>query len=174
MSRFLSAAATAALLGAMLVAVSAPSAQGDEHCVARVMSVDADGELQLSDPICRRGGAAVRDELVAAAIGEIDAELAASGLGVSIRMSGSVLGVHYDGVYSGASLTITGAGCTGGWVNLSSYWDNRVSSTINGICTRVKHHDYSNKGGSFQSTWGWGGALSYMNNRANSISYEMA
>lgn len=158
----------------MMVTITAPTAQGDEHCVSRVVGVGADGELKLSDPTCVRGGAAERDQLVAASVDQIDAELAASGLGGTIRLSGSVLGTHYDGVYSGGSFTVTGSTCTGGWVNLSSYWDNRVSSTINGVCTRVKHHDYSNKGGSYQSSWGWGGALTYMNNRANSISYEMA
>lgn len=59
-------------------------------------------------------------------------------------------------------------------MNLSSRWKNRVSSTINVLCTRIKHHDYVNRGGSYQSTWWSGGTLSYMQNRADSISYTTA
>ena len=164
-----------ALAAAATLTLVAPGASGTEHCVAHVVGQTADGELQLSEPVCIVGDDADRAALVANSISAIDAELASTGITTGIRLSGSVLGTHYDGVYSGNSITVTGTGsCSGGWINLSAYWSNRVSSTINGVCTRVKHHDHANKGGSYQSTWGWGGALSYMNNRANSISYEMA
>ena len=91
---------------------------------------------------------------------------------IELAAASSILGTHYDGVYSGSSFTVTGSNCNGGWINLSGFWNNRVSSTVNGLCHRIKHHDYANKGGSYQSTWGWGGSLTYMNNRASSISYN--
>ena len=171
MRSFLLSLATACLVAAITMVVAAPSAQSDQHCVAHVEDVLDDGEMVLSEPMCVTGDVRDRAALIEGQLGS-DAQLAASGLGGSVRLSGSILGTHYDGVYSGSSLTVTGSNCNGGYVNLSSYWDNRVSSTINGICHRIKHHDYSNKGGSYQSTWGWGGTLSYMNNRANSISYN--
>ncbi len=172
MHRFLYTIAALAVLAATAIIITGPTTSSDEHCVAHVIDQLDTGEIVLSDPVCVRGDESVRAALVAQHTGT-DVELAASGLGGTIRLNHNLLGIHYDGVYSGSSFSVVGDGCTGGWVNLSSSWKNRVSSTINGVCTRVKHHDLENKVGSYQSTWGGGGDLSYMDNRAKSISYEM-
>jgi hypothetical protein len=174
MHRYLFPLVALMAVAAATVVLVAPASDADRHCVAHIVDVLDTGELVLSEPVCVTGDETARAALVDGHLTEVDAQLAASGLSGEIRLSGSLLGIHYDGVYSGSSFSVTGSDCNGGWVNLSSYWSNRVSSTINGICTRVKHHDYHNKVGSYQSTWGSGGALSYMNNRANSISYNMA
>ena len=93
---------------------------------------------------------------------------------LAVGAASSLIGVHFDSPnLSGSSFAVYGNNCLGGYINMSGWWANRVSSTQHGICTRVKHHDYANKGGSYQSTWWGGGALSYMTNRANSISYTM-
>lgn len=172
MRRLLSTLSALALVAAGTLAVVAP-ASAETHCATTVTGQTADGELILSDPVCFSGDGA---QLAAVrAVTSSDAELIVAGGTVDISLAGSqVLGVHYDGAsWTGSSITVVGSGtCNGGWTNLSSSWTNRVSSTINGVCYRVKHHDYFNKGGTFQSTWGGGGNLSYMNNRANSISYN--
>lgn len=174
MHRILRSITALLALAAAVVIIMAPTTEGDEHCVAHVVDVLDSGELILSDTVCVTGDETDRAALVEGHLTGIDARLAASGLSGGIRLAGSLLGIHYDGIYSGSSFSVTGSSCVGNWVNLSAFWSNRVSSTINGICTRVKHHDYANKGGNYQSTWGGGGALSYMDNRAESISYNMA
>jgi hypothetical protein len=81
------------------------------------------------------------------------------------------LATHYDGAgFSGASTSVVGSDCNGGWLNTSSTWDNRISSTKNG-CPRVRHFDGDNLTGSSESTTGGGGNLGALNNRTNSIQY---
>ncbi len=89
-------------------------------------------------------------------------------------VSSFTLGIHYD--YSnggGSSITVVGSSCTGGWWNTPSWFDNRESSSYNG-CNRLKHWDYPNASGSYQSTWTVGQTdnLTYMSNRVESVSYH--
>ncbi len=136
-----------------------------EHCVVVVVEQAADGELITTDPEC---------------FGTKSAALAYAEWQTAVRTPGGTalatftLGTHYDGLSgTGSSISVVGSSCSGGHWNTPSSWDNRISSTRNG-CNRVKHHDYPNKGGSYASTWGVGvlsNVPSYMNNRAESVSY---
>ena len=145
----------------------------EEHCAAEVVGQDeVTGELLLSDPICYTGDDA--QAMATRAVMGADTEIVTEDGRIVevINASSSVLAWHYDGPnYTSSSFTVVGSNCNGGYVNLSAAWKDRVSSTLNNLCWRVKHWSAQNASGSLQSTWG-GGNLSYMNNRAESISYH--
>jgi hypothetical protein len=83
-----------------------------------------------------------------------------------------IIGVHFDGYnFTGSSFSVWGTDCYGGYINLSGYWANRVSSTING-CPVVAHYYWQNLGGPFESIYGAGSNLSYMDNLSESIAYQ--
>lgn len=135
-----------------------------EHCLATVIGTLDSGEMQLSEPICVVGDEQAQQSLVAAVFGSGETASAASGL----------LARHYDGDgYSGASLTISGGTCNGGWYYLPSNWTNRINSTLYlgpaGGCNRIRHYDWA--AGRFKSTWPNGNLYS-MANRADAIYYD--
>jgi hypothetical protein len=81
------------------------------------------------------------------------------------------IGVHYDGAdLTGSSLTVVGADCLGGWLNLPSTWNNRISSTLHG-CPRIRHYDGVNLGTPQETTYSPGGNLGPLNNIASSVQY---
>jgi hypothetical protein len=81
------------------------------------------------------------------------------------------IGVHYDGFdLTGSSLTVVGVDCLGGWLNLPSTWNNRISSTLNG-CPRIRHYDGVNLGTPQETTFSPGGNLGALNNIASSVQY---
>lgn len=140
--------------------------KGEVHCVAFVLDQTAEGELVVSKPDCF-------DTLAEAGAwaGVGPADRSTSGY-----MAGSTftLGRHFDGFNgTGSSISIVGSSCTGGYWNTSSSWDNKISSSYNG-CARLTHWDQPAKSGSFQHTYGAGTTdnLSYMNNKAESVSYH--
>lgn len=151
------AVAAAALLSPSVAA----AADGDEakpsetHCVVEVIGQEDSGEFIVTEPYCE----ATRAQAYAS-------------LSTTSSLAGSfTIGVHYDGFnYTGSSFSVVGSDCTGGYLNLSSTWINRVSSTSNG-CYRIAHYDGYNKTGASQSTYGFGGNLTTLNNDANSIAY---
>lgn len=169
----------AAVMAAVLVVVWGPPAQagGEEHCVVEVVGEKPNGELRLSKPRCHPSFA---DAMLDASDGlmQLSADVA-SDVVFTDEVIGSMastfaLGIHYDGFGgSGSSITVVGSSCTGGWWNTTSSWDNRISSSYNG-CSRLTHWDSPNKRGSYQSTYGSGSTddLSYMSNRAESVSYH--
>ncbi len=181
MRRLLFIITAATLVVAALVVARRLSSdiQAAEHCVVQVLGQADSGELVTTEPVCVTGDDLARADLYSAsgiAGQSINVTLANAGSDARVTelaaAGASILGVHYDGAnFSGSSFAVFGSNCAGGYINLSSSWVNRVSSTDNVLCSRIKHHDYYNTGGSYQSTWGSGGNLSYMANRANSISY---
>lgn len=162
------------LLVSLLIATSAivitrgdNVASAEQHCLAQVLGQKADGELVLSELECSDGSRA--DLLAAHGVGGFTGtgELAAGA-------RAGTLATHYDHIYSGSSLTIAGNGCTGGWYELPSSFDNKVSSTAAGVgsgCDRIRHYDGDGLTGGYRSTWPTGTLGSY-DNRANSILYE--
>src|SRR5690606_8486404 len=82
------------------------------------------------------------------------------------------IGIHYDGAnFTGDSVTVVGADCTGGWLNLPGSWNDRISSTLHG-CPHIKHHLHVNLTGTSQTTSAPGGNLgSTLNNEVSSIQY---
>lgn len=83
-----------------------------------------------------------------------------------------IIGIHYDGRgLTGSSFAVVGADCSGGYLNVSNSWNNRVSSTWNG-CRAIRHFDGFNLIGTSETTFTPGGDLSYMDNRTSSIQYN--
>jgi hypothetical protein len=149
---------TAILVGITIVLVSAGPATAAERgradqCVVHVVDQLASGELIVSDPECYSS--------FAVAMQAEGATAAAS----------FVIGYHYDGAgFSGASTTVMGTNCSGGWLNLSAAWNNRISSTKSG-CPRIRHFNGANLTGSSETTLSPGGNLTALNNASTSIQY---
>lgn len=150
-----------AIAGAFALATLLPAAPLDAapakelHCAARVIDKKDTGELVLGETVCRGS----RSEAVADVSGGPAAK------------STVTIGTHYDGAsLTGSSFSVVGSDCGGGWLNVNSSWDNRISSTWNG-CPRITHFDGDNLTGAAESTYGMGGNLIGLNNRTNSIQY---
>lgn len=145
------------------------SGPSGEHCVVRVEGQHRSGELLLSSEVCF---GTLAEALASAGVDVDPGDSTVSMRTVSqedLLAASSVLGVHYDGFnWTGASITVSGTTCGGGYTNLSSAWINRVSSTFNG-CPTVRFFDGYDKTGSSEVAVGNLGAL---NNRTNSIQYD--
>ena len=152
------------------------------HCLTRVIGKSASGELQLSTPACyplfsdvlRNAGQPVADKEIspsqASASGLLGLRLGGGGV-VSLSLNG-IIGTHFDGAgFSGASISVQGSDCYGGYINLTGWWANRVSSTLNG-CPAVVHYYWPNLGGAYEATSGGGGDLSTLDNLSESIAYS--
>jgi hypothetical protein len=143
-------------VGAASAAKTPPSTptSAAPHCLTRVIGKSASGELQLSTPVCYATFTTVL----------LKAE------GGVVALSDFIIGTHYDGAnYTGASISVQGSDCYGGYINLTGWWANRVSST-DSMCPQVKHYYWPDLGGSYESTYG-SGNLSSLNNLSESISY---
>jgi hypothetical protein len=170
-------------VGAASAAAKPPTTPTDAapHCLTRVIGKLASGELQLSTPACyplfsdvlRNAGQPVSDKSISPSQASQQGLLglrAPGGGAVALGLNG-MIGVHFDGSgYSGASISVQGSDCYGGYINLSGWWANRVSSTING-CPAVVHYYWPNLGGSSEATYGGGGNLTWLNNLSESIAY---
>ena len=184
-------ALAASLTAAALVALSDPSTAATTppstpttaapHCLSRVTGREKSGELRLSTPSCY---ATFADMLRNAGIPVTNKEITPSQaldqglIGVKSRVNGAValdsgwiIGAHFDGHgYTGSSLSVWGSDCSGGYINLTGYWANRVSSTANG-CPVVTHYYWPNLVGTSEATSGGGGDLSTLDNASESIAY---
>jgi hypothetical protein len=142
-----------------LVALAAPvsAAPAETHCAVRVIGMRATGEYETSAPVCRATQASAED---------------AARSTKAVRSTTSfTIGVHYDGFgLTGSSFSVVGDNCSGGWLNLSASWINKVSSTSIG-CPRVRHFDGNNLAGDEEALL-VSGNLSSLNNRTNSIQYS--
>lgn len=164
-----------ALLIFVIVAATSPqqadAVPRESHCVLVVLDQRLDGEFVMSSPVCFADEASA-DTWVAS--GGASTMAAVSDSDGVVASSTFTLGKHFDGYSgSGSSIRIVGGECSGGWWNTSSWWDNRISSSYNG-CARLTHWDNANKSGSAESTYGSGTTdnLTYMNNKAESVSYH--
>lgn len=172
--KLLAAALAVAALAGLTSAASAAAAKVESHCVVRVVGQRASGELITEEPRCY---ARFADAMRATGVpGATTLRAGASSTqiqGVNATTSSTyILATHYDGAgWNGNSTSTVGGDCLGGWLNTSSYWSNRISSTQNGWCYRVRHHDYANLGGGYEETYGGGGSLWGYNNDAESIQY---
>jgi hypothetical protein len=150
------AVATGLLIGPGAIAptsASGATAPAEEHCVVRVTKPDASGRLHLTRLECAPSRAeALRSAQVTS-------------------MADWSIGIHYDGPgLTGSSLTVVGADCTGGWLNLPAGWSNRISSTMHG-CPRIRHFDGFWLVSPAETTLSPGGNLIALNNRPSSIQY---
>lgn len=160
-------------IGGMTVADAASAgtpaaAPAGQHCVVHVVGQEPSGEYRLSAPSCYSTYAAAMRSL------GVDTSGLRTVTPQSVAEAGllsSTIGTHYDGSgYSGASISVGGVDCSGGYINLSVDWRNRVSSTSNG-CPRIRHFSGLNLTGSSQDTVSPGGNLTTLNNSADSIQY---
>lgn len=191
----------ALLLSAALTVAAATTASastladgGDSHCVAETGPIDAEGRLDVLSLSCFDDFDEVLAVLVAPEemIDRVDhpSELTDDDMAVlgppehdtagersaadetATAASTFTLAIHYDGPsFSGPSFTVTGSDCAGGYLNMSSTWNNRITSTRNG-CPTVVHYDGYNLVGTSQTTTGSGGTLTYMDNRTSSAQYR--
>jgi hypothetical protein len=142
---------------ASATADTAPAPPHGDHCVVHVTGQRASGELTVSSPRCY---ASHRSAMTAE--------------GVGARRQGATfeIGYHCDGYHLVAPCTsVVGDSCTGGWLNTSAFWSNRISSTRNG-CPTVRHHDRPNLAGSVKATVGTGPHnLTTFDNRTESLQY---
>ena len=148
-------------IGAASAAVKTPPTtptSAAPHCLTRVTGKSPSGELQLSTPACYATFSAVLSK--------------ARGGGSVVALSGDfIIATHYDGFnYTGASISVQGSDCSGGYINLTGWWANRVSST-DSVCPEVYHYYWPNLGGSYEVIYG-SGNLSSHNNLSESISYN--
>lgn len=88
------------------------------------------------------------------------------------------LAVHYSGFGgTGASLTVTGAACSGSSLSLGSSdpWNNLIHSTRNGTCANAKHFANGDLTGDNEVTSGSSGTLNdlsgSMATRVSSVGY---
>jgi hypothetical protein len=145
----------ASLVGPLVVvpANAAPKPSPEEHCIVRIIGQQPSGEYIASPPECFATMAGVQQSSAAAA-------------------ASSTIGVHYDGAnFTGSSFSVVGDNCGGGWLNVSFFWNNRVSSTWNG-CPYIFHYDGTNLTGAWQVTVAPGGNLTTLNNKTSSIQYS--
>jgi hypothetical protein len=124
------------------------------------------GELVLSEETCYPTFAtAMQAEGVDAWGTNASLEVAA------VQAATFTIGTHYDSAtFTGSSTSVVGSSCSGGWLNVSTTWNNRISSTING-CPRIRHFDGASLTGSSVSTYSPGGTLGTLNNKTSSIQY---
>ena len=161
-SSHLAALAAAGVAATVAFAAPADAAPREQHCVVDVVGQEADGLLILSEPTCYRSF----DQAQA------DARSAPASPDGSVQLlaASTVLGVHYDGAnFTGASITVSGTTCSGGYTNLTTDWRNRISSSLNG-CSPVRFFDGLNRSGVFEVQWS-SGNLFGLNNKADSIQY---
>jgi hypothetical protein len=140
--------AVACSLALTLVAMLAVPAAGSPsapplRCQASVIGQAPDGRLVLGPVTCSTGG-------------------------FTTLMT---VATHFKGPGgSGASLAISGTGCSGGWMNMPAGWVNNISST-SGPCN-VGHFDSNNLQGASEDTpAGATTTLTALDNRTNSAIY---
>lgn len=159
--------AAAAVVATSVVASPAggDETEVEEHCVVHVIGQEESGEYLLDEPDCYP----TLEEALAAAGGQ--GQRAHFGATSAAQTSSISLAVHFDGAnYTGSSITVSGAACDGGYVNLSSAWINRISSTWN-ACPIVNFFDGYDKSGTYESTSSGAHNLATHSNLANSVGY---
>jgi hypothetical protein len=152
-----------ALVTAVLVAAAtgpgsgaaAAAPEAEEHCVLRVVAPAADGGLRTAPMVC-----------------SASREVALARAATTATAADWAIGVHYDGAgFTGSSVTVVGADCTGGWLNLPANWNDRISSTLHG-CPHIRHFVHANLTGPAQTTAEPGANLGpTLNNEVSSIQY---
>jgi hypothetical protein len=170
-------------IGPASAAVKAPPSTPTDatpHCLVRVTGRSASGELQLSTPACyatfadvlQSAGLTVADKTITPTQARDQGliGLQRPGGGGAALDGGGIIGTHFDGAnYTGSSFSVSGSDCYGGYINLTGFWANRVSSTING-CPITVHYYWPNMGGSNEALYS-SGNLTWLNNLSESISY---
>jgi len=168
----------AALLTGSVAAMprAAAGSPAELHCVVQVVDQSPEGELATELLGCSSTFAGAM-ALASGGSLELAPDTAGSVVFTDAAVAEAVLsftlGIHYDGYNgSGSSVTVVGSGCTGGYWNTPSWFDNRISSSYHG-CYRLVHYDNPDLGGMSKTTVGVGGTynLTLFNNRTESVRY---
>jgi hypothetical protein len=151
------------------VAHAATEPTGLDHCVTPVMS---DAEIAAGH---------VSDVTCFASYGEAMESIGAMGFGAggdddSEGEGTQILASHYDTSNgTGTALYVWGNDCNGGGLALSGSWNDRISSTRNGVCSKVKHWQHADYTGEWQNAIGSSGSLTsmngYLSDQVSSIKY---
>lgn len=144
-----------AVLVSVVVATGTAASDGDRHCAVGVLGTEQSGEFVLSEPVCF-------DEF----------DVMTEEFGAESLDSDFIIGTHYEHAnLGGSSFSVWGSACTGGWLNVPSGWNDRISSTANG-CYRVRHWEHVNlSGAQFDTFSPWGNITGVMNDKTSSIQY---
>lgn len=163
-----SAVLVALVLPVTRAEAAAPPTTAGGYCVVHVTGHTTSGELQVSAPACYDTFAKSMSAEHVGAWGD-----GASAKAQALSVTTFTLGTHCDGYNLAAPCTsVVGDSCTGGWLNTSAAWNNRISSTSNG-CPTIGHFDLANLGGASVSTVGAGAHnLTTFNNRTTSLQYS--
>jgi hypothetical protein len=130
------------------------------------------GELLTSSPRCYETLEAALQSVGAALPEGLDARGSGVSADALVAAASGSIATHFDGAdRSGPSITISGTNCNGGWLNLSSSWVNRISSTLNG-CNAVTFFDGANRSGASEPTNGSTVNLKGLDDAANSVQYS--
>jgi hypothetical protein len=149
---------------------AADASPGAQHCVIQVVGQSESGEFQTTPEQCYSTFAAAAR---ASGIPGVEASDTPASLSEAQMAASWAIGIHYDGFSgTGATLTVNGSDCAGGWLNVSATWVNKISSTRNG-CNRISHYSGTNLTGSVETTFGVNSLtnLSGLNNATDSIQY---
>jgi len=165
-------AATAAALVLGAVPADVGATEELEHCIIEVIGIEETGEFITAPPQCFASlGESLRAQGVDVPASRTELSMD-DVIGEDLLAAASfTLAVHYNFAnLTGASISITGTDCGGGYLNLDAGWIDRITSTYN-ACTNVTFYDGYDKSGTPEST-GWGSHnLAGLNNAANSVSY---
>jgi hypothetical protein len=159
------------LLATPLVAPSpAEATPPAEHCIVEVVGQEADGRYSTTATRCY---GTYRAMLASMGVTPRSDSEDARVLGAEAVSLMSVLAVHYDGSSgSGSTLTVNGVACSGGYINLDSWWRNKISSTYSN-CGTTRHYDGLDKTGLAEITsYGLTNLSLFMNNRTESVQYS--
>ena len=156
------------VVGSVCGVASPASAQpSEEHCVVEIVDQTSSGELIVAEAACYPTFKIAMKSAGVAAWGD-GAASTVDGLAAAATFT---IGTHYEFAnYGGSSMSVVGSSCSGGWLNTSAAWDNRISSTRNG-CPNIRHYAGANLTGAFQSTLAPGANLTALNNLTSSIQY---
>lgn len=167
--------ALASVIALSLTSVAATDPESKEHealhhCVVEVLGVDAIGNFVLGPEVCFK---TLAEALSFVGVPDVDVDATPADLPRSVLATSQVLGIHYEhSNLSGSSLTIRGTSCVGGGLNLSSSWNDRISSTFHGLCGTIKHYEHIHYGGAVLTTYApWMNMTSAMNDETSSIKY---
>lgn len=164
-------ASTLLMGGTEVGAAPAPAPEREQHCEIEVLGVRPDGELITSELECYPTLAQALAEAGPPPPTLWSSLVATIGSSPTLSAAAGTIAVHYDGANrSGSSITVSGSGCTDGYLNLSADWINRISSTLNYCTTRF--FDGYDKGGGHETTTTSTVNLGSLNNASNSIYYE--
>jgi hypothetical protein len=155
----------------LVLPVSAASAAPERHCIIQITGQQADGEFVTAPQRCYSTAAAALASVGLSGTSELQAAEAQSLSGVASPLDDFIIGIHYDAFnWSGNSTTVVGSDCSGGWLNVSNAWNNRIRSTYNG-CPRIRHFDGYNLTGTVEDSYSPGGNLTFMDRNTSSIQY---